>query len=84
MDGWAAIHVAGRLLLPVSSDFQTLDTLVDHLRRIAAKSRPERTQSVAGQPALVPPLTCGFSPLGLRVTNILVVTLSLVEFQMFL
>jgi hypothetical protein len=30
------------------------------------------------------PLTCGLAPRGLRVTNISVVTLSLVEFQMFL
>jgi hypothetical protein len=42
--------VAGWTLLLVSTDFRTLDTLVDHLRSVAAKSRPEPTQSVAGQP----------------------------------
>jgi hypothetical protein len=29
MDGHSAIHVAGRPLLPVSTDFQTWDTLVN-------------------------------------------------------
>jgi hypothetical protein len=29
-------------------------------------------------------LTCGLAPRGLRVTNITIVTLSLVEFEMFL
>jgi hypothetical protein len=48
MDGRAAIHVADWQLLLVSTDFWTLDTLVDHLRSVAAKSRPESTQSVAG------------------------------------
>jgi hypothetical protein len=27
MDGWAAIHMAGRPLLPVSTNFWKLDTL---------------------------------------------------------
>jgi hypothetical protein len=85
MDGWAAIHVASQPLLSVSIDFWILDTLVDRLRSVATKSRPEPTQSVAGRPVGPwPPLTCGLAPCGIRVTNILVVTLSLVEFQMFL
>jgi hypothetical protein len=50
MDGRAAIHVASRPLLQVSTNFQTLDTLVDHLRSVAAKCRPEPTQIVAGRP----------------------------------
>jgi hypothetical protein len=50
MDGRVAIHVAGRPLLPVSTDLRTLDTLVDCLRSVATKSRPEPTQSVVGQP----------------------------------
>jgi hypothetical protein len=38
-----------------------------------------------GQPASpCARLTCGLAPCGLRVTNITVMTLSLVEFQMFL
>jgi hypothetical protein len=49
MDGRAAIHVASQPLLPVSTDFRTLDTLVDRLRRVAAKYWPKLTQSVAGQ-----------------------------------
>jgi hypothetical protein len=50
MDGWAAIHVAGQPLLPVSTDFRTWNTLVNRLRSVAVKSRPEPTQTVAGQP----------------------------------
>jgi hypothetical protein len=50
MDGWVAIHMASRPLLLVSIDFRILDTFVDHLRSVAAKSRPEPTQSVTGQP----------------------------------
>jgi hypothetical protein len=46
--------VAGRPLLPVSTDFQTLDTLVDRLRSIAAKSPPKQTQSVADRLPLGP------------------------------
>jgi hypothetical protein len=85
MDSRVAIHVAGRPLLLVSTDFRTLDTLIDHHRSIATKSRPKLTQSLAGRPAGPwAPLTCGLAPLGLRVTNISVVTLSLVEFKMFL
>jgi hypothetical protein len=47
MDGRVAIHVADRPLHLVSTSFQTLDTLVDRLRNIAAKFWPELTQSVA-------------------------------------
>jgi hypothetical protein len=50
MDDWVTIHVAGQLLLPVSTDFRTWDTLVNWLRRVAVMSRPEPTQSVAGRP----------------------------------
>jgi hypothetical protein len=50
MDGRAAIHVTGQPLLPVSTELRTLDTLVDCLRSVAAKSQPEPTQSVAGRP----------------------------------
>jgi hypothetical protein len=85
MDGSAAIHVAGLPLLPVSTDSWALDTLVNRRVNVAAKSRPEPTQSVAGRSA--DPrvhLACGLAPCGLRVTDISVVTLSLVEFQMFL
>jgi hypothetical protein len=46
--------VAGRPLLPVFTDFRTLDTLVDRLRSVAAKSRPKLSQSVAGRLALGP------------------------------
>jgi hypothetical protein len=92
MDGRAAIHVAGWPLLPVSTDFRIWDTLVNQLRILTVKSRPEPTQSVAGRPrgwagqpaGSCAHLTCGLAPHGLRVTNIPVVTLSLVEFQMFL
>jgi hypothetical protein len=85
MDGRMAIHVADRPLLPVSTDFLTLDTLVDRLRSVATKSQPELTQSVAGRPASPwDPLTYSLAPRGLCVINISVVTLSLVEFQMFL
>jgi hypothetical protein len=89
MDGWAGIHVAGQPLLSVSTDSQAWDTLVNQRTNIAAKSQPEPTQSVVSWPrgwsAIRPlkPLTCGLAPRGLRVTNIPVVTLSLVEFQMF-
>jgi hypothetical protein len=50
MDCRAAIHVASRPLLPVSTDFRTWDSLVNWLRSIAVKSQPEPTQSVAGRP----------------------------------
>jgi hypothetical protein len=50
MDGRAAIHMVGRPLLPICTDFRTLDTLVDHLRSIAAMSQSEPSQSVAGRP----------------------------------
>jgi hypothetical protein len=49
MDGWVAIHIAGWPLLSVSTDFRTLDTLVDRLRNVPTKSHPEPTQSVAGR-----------------------------------
>jgi hypothetical protein len=55
MVGRAAIHVAVRPLLLVPTDFQTWDTLVNQLRSVAVKCQPEPTQSMAGQPALVPP-----------------------------
>jgi hypothetical protein len=61
MDGWAAIHVAGWPLLLVSTDFQTLDTLVSCLRSVAAKSRPEPTQSVADRP--LGPFDLWFGPM---------------------
>jgi hypothetical protein len=50
MDGRAAIDVASRPLLPVSTDFRTWDTFVNRLRSITVKSRPEPTQSVADRP----------------------------------
>jgi hypothetical protein len=50
MDGWAAIHVADRPLLLVSTNFRTWDTLVNRLKSVAIKSRPEPTHSVAAQP----------------------------------
>jgi hypothetical protein len=85
MDGWVAIHIACQPLLPVSTDFRTWDTLVNRLRSVAIKYRPEPTQSVAGRPAdPCAPLTCGLASCGMRVTNTHVVTLSLVEFQIFL
>jgi hypothetical protein len=92
MDGRVAIYVAGRPLLPVSTNFQTWDTLVNRLRSIAVKSLPRPTQSVACQPrgwagrpaGPCAPLTYGLAPHGLHVTDISVVTLSLVEFQIFL
>jgi hypothetical protein len=50
MDGRAAIHVAGRPLLLVSTDYWTWDSLVNRLRSVAIKSRPELTQCLAGHP----------------------------------
>jgi hypothetical protein len=50
MDGRAAIHMAGRPLLPVPIDSQAWDTLVNRRMNIAAKSRLEPTQSVVGHP----------------------------------
>jgi hypothetical protein len=50
MDGLVAIHVSRQPLLPVSTDFQTWKTLVNRLRSIALKSRPEQTRSVAARP----------------------------------
>jgi hypothetical protein len=47
---WAAIDVACRPLLPVSTDFQTWDNLVNRLRSVAVMSWPEPTQSLAGRP----------------------------------
>jgi hypothetical protein len=80
--------VASRPLLPVSTDSRAWDTLINRLRSVSVKSRPELTQSVADGPrgwaGPCASLTCGLAPRGLRVTNIPVVTLSLVEFQMFL
>jgi hypothetical protein len=38
MDGWAAIHVADWPLLPVSTDSQAWDTLVNQRMNIAAKA----------------------------------------------
>jgi hypothetical protein len=35
MDGPTAIHVAGRPLLPVSTDYRAWDTLVNRFRRVA-------------------------------------------------
>jgi hypothetical protein len=85
MDGRAAIHVACRPLLPVSTDPQAWDALVNRCMNVVTKSRPELTQCVVGRLASpLAPLTCDLAPRGLRVTNISVVTLSLVEFQMFL
>jgi hypothetical protein len=52
--------VAGWPLLPVSTDFRTLDTLVDRLRSIVAKSRPELTQSVVDRP--LGPFDLSFGP----------------------
>jgi hypothetical protein len=46
--------MAGRPLLLVSTNFLTLDTLVDCLRSIDAKSRLEPTLGVASRPALGP------------------------------
>jgi hypothetical protein len=54
MDGRSTIHLAGRPLLPVSTDFRTWDTLVNRLRSVAIKFWPEPTQSVADRPTLVP------------------------------
>jgi hypothetical protein len=54
MDDRAVIHVIGWPLLLVSTDSQAWGTLVNLLRSIAVRSRPELTQSVAGRPALVP------------------------------
>jgi hypothetical protein len=51
MDGWAAIHVAGRPLLPISTDSRAWDTLVNRRMNIAAKSMPEPAQIVAGRPS---------------------------------
>jgi hypothetical protein len=75
---------AGRPLLPVSTDFRTLDTLVDRLSSVVTKSRPELTQSMAGRPrgwaGPWAPLTFGLAPRGMRVTifggipNILVIS----------
>jgi hypothetical protein len=81
MDGRATIHVAGRPLLPVSTNYQAWDTLVNQLMSVSVKSPPEPTQSVAGPCA---PLIYGLAPRSLCVTNIPIVTLSLVEFQIFL
>jgi hypothetical protein len=61
--------------------------MCEHSRQV-----PARTDSKCGRPAMGlgqpagpwAPLTCGLAPRGLRVTNICVVTLYLVEFQMFL
>jgi hypothetical protein len=53
MDSRAAIHVVDRPLLPVSTDYGSLDTLVDRLRSVATKSRSELTQSVANLPLLL-------------------------------
>jgi hypothetical protein len=50
MDGRAAIHVADRPLLLVFIDSRALDTLVNRRVNVAAKSRPELTQRVAGWP----------------------------------
>jgi hypothetical protein len=77
MDGRAAIHVASRPLLSVSTESWAWDTLVNQLRSVAVKSQPELTQSVADPCA---PLTCGLAPHSLHVTNIPIVTLSLIEF----
>jgi hypothetical protein len=60
MDSQTAIHVAGRPLLPVSTDFRTLDTLLDRLRSVATKSQPESTQSVVGRPMI--PFDLWFGP----------------------
>jgi hypothetical protein len=91
MDSQAAIHVAGWPLLLLSTNFWTWDTLRNWLRSIAVKSRPKPTQSVADRargwadrPTLVPLWLVVWPPRGLRVTNIPVVTLSLVEFHVFL
>jgi hypothetical protein len=50
MDGRAAIHVAGRPLLPVPIDYRAWDTLINRRMNVAAKFRPELTQSVASRP----------------------------------
>jgi hypothetical protein len=54
VDSRAAIHVAGQPLLPVSSDPQAWDTLVNRCMNVAAKYFPEPTKSVAGRPTHVP------------------------------
>jgi hypothetical protein len=50
MDHQAAIRVAGRPLLLLSTDSRAQDTLVNQRVNVAAKFRPELTQSVAGRP----------------------------------
>jgi hypothetical protein len=46
--------MAGRPLLLSSTDFRTLDTLINRFKSVAAMSRPELTQSVAGRLDLGP------------------------------
>jgi hypothetical protein len=60
MDSRAAIHVAGRPLLPVSTDSWPWDTLVNRRMNIATKSRPDLTQCVAGRP--MSPFDLWFGP----------------------
>jgi hypothetical protein len=62
--------MAGRPHLPVSTNFRTLDTLVDCPSSVAAKSLLEPTQSVADRPWVGPagrplsPFDSWFGPRG--------------------
>jgi hypothetical protein len=47
MDGPASIHVAGRPLLPRSTDFQCWIPLVNRRRNVTVKSQAEPTQRLA-------------------------------------
>jgi hypothetical protein len=49
MDGWAAIHMAGRPLLLGSTDFQRWIPLVKQCSSVTIKSRAELTQRLAGR-----------------------------------
>jgi hypothetical protein len=61
MDGRVAIHMAGRPLLPLSTDSQAWDTLINRLRSVAVKSQPELTQSEASRPLC--PFDLWFDPM---------------------
>jgi hypothetical protein len=61
MDGRAAIHVASRPLLLVSTDSRAWHTLVNRLRSVAIKSQPEPIQCVASQPMC--PFDLWFGPI---------------------
>jgi hypothetical protein len=91
-DGWPGGHPHGRPATPpgfhqLSGIGYSCEPTCERRRQVSVRTNSKygRTTMGLGRPAGPwAPLTCCLAPRGLRVTNVPVVTLSLVEFHMFL